>query len=71
MSKLSIAYNEGFNSKKYDNPYNPSTQEYNDFERGWCQRVKHGLPIIESPKVNTTETYKTNIIKAAPVIKRE
>ncbi len=40
MVGRSDAYKEGFRSKYCDNPYQIGTQEYNDFERGWSQKVK-------------------------------
>ena len=36
-------YEEGFTSKKYSNPYQAGTQAFNDFERGWVQRLKRNL----------------------------
>jgi len=38
-------YEEGFSSRKYANPYKPGTPEFNDFERGWVQRLKRNLPV--------------------------
>lgn len=39
---LSEAYRQGMRAKQYDNPYDRNTVEFNDFERGWSQRVKRG-----------------------------
>ncbi|WP_041394865.1 hypothetical protein [Photobacterium profundum] len=37
----SKAYEEGFRSGiVYNNPYHESTPEFDDFERGWVQRIK-------------------------------
>lgn len=44
-------YEEGFLSRKYENPYDAGTTEYDDFERGWVQRLKRNLPIDESGKI--------------------
>ncbi|CAM3881685.1 hypothetical protein [Rheinheimera salexigens] len=38
-------YEEGFLSIKYSNPYKIGTQAFNDFERGWVQRLKRNLPV--------------------------
>lgn len=48
MGVRTEAFEQGFNSKKYQNPYDPSTEEYDDFERGWTQRLKRGLHIQET-----------------------
>lgn len=41
MSSQSQAYEEGYCSGAYyRNPYPQGSQEYNDFERGWTQRLK-------------------------------
>lgn len=42
MKGTSKAYKEGFKSKANQNPYLINTQEFNDFERGWSQRIKRG-----------------------------
>lgn len=34
--KKSLRKNKG----KYKNPYEPGSNEYNDFERGWSQELK-------------------------------
>lgn len=36
---------EGFYSKSCANPYPPASTEYNEFERGWGQRIKRGYPV--------------------------
>ncbi|NOH82831.1 hypothetical protein [Vibrio sp. 03-59-1] len=38
----SKAYDEGLRSSTCCNPYNMGTAEFNDFERGWVQRIKRG-----------------------------
>ncbi|ODS04291.1 hypothetical protein [Vibrio scophthalmi] len=38
----SEAYREGMKAKTYENPYEPGTQQFNEFERGWSQRIKRG-----------------------------
>jgi hypothetical protein len=42
IKKNSVAYNKGFNSECYENPYKVGSDEYNDCERGWAQRIKRG-----------------------------
>jgi hypothetical protein len=45
------AYNKGFKSELYDNPYAIGSDEYNDCERGWAQRVKRGYRCVtKAPK---------------------
>jgi len=44
-------YEEGFSSKKYKNPYDAASLEYDDFERGWVQRLKRNMPIDYSGKI--------------------
>lgn len=34
------AYRKGYAAKHYENPYPRNSQEYNDFERGWSQKIK-------------------------------
>ncbi|OXX66193.1 hypothetical protein B9J84_15470 [Vibrio sp. V03_P4A6T147] len=34
------AYKKGYGAKHYENPYPRNSQEYNDFERGWSQKIK-------------------------------
>ena len=51
-------YEEGFLSRKYENPYDAGTTEYDDFERGWVQRLKRNLPIDESGKI---ESYSCDL----------
>lgn len=48
MGKCSEEYYQGFKSKSIQNPYTPGTEEFNEFERGWVQRQKRGLPIDET-----------------------
>ncbi|MGF1725670.1 hypothetical protein [Photobacterium nomapromontoriensis] len=39
----SKAYDEGANSVGvYSNPYSLNTAEFNDYERGWVQKIKSG-----------------------------
>ncbi|MDO6706767.1 hypothetical protein [Photobacterium sp. 1_MG-2023] len=41
MSSNREAYEGGFHfGPHYDNPYHPSSREFDDFERGWTQRLK-------------------------------
>lgn len=40
---LRDAYNKGFKSECYDNPYDVGTAEFNECERGWAQRIKRGF----------------------------
>lgn len=42
----SDAYRQGIESPSYDNPYKVGTSEYNDFERGWAQRVKRNYKCV-------------------------
>lgn len=48
METRSKEFYEGFHSKAYLNPYPPASNEYDEFERGWTQRLKRGLPIHET-----------------------
>jgi len=48
METRSKEFYEGFHSKAYLNPYPPASNEYDEFERGWTQRLKRGLPIYET-----------------------
>lgn len=48
METRSKEFYEGFHSKAYLNPYPPASNEYDEFERGWTQRLKRGLPILET-----------------------
>lgn len=45
MAKRSKEFYEGFNSKSCANPYPPASIEYNEFDRGWGQRVKRGYAV--------------------------
>lgn len=38
----SEAYNKGFKSEVYANPYSVGSKEYDECERGWAQRIKRG-----------------------------
>jgi len=44
MSQIgkSEAYIQGMKAKVYTNPYERGSQQHNDFERGWSQRIKRG-----------------------------
>lgn len=48
MGKRSAEFNEGFNSIKYLNLHTPGTFGFNEYERGWLQRLKRGLPVGEN-----------------------
>lgn len=48
MGARSNEFYEGFNSKSYDNPYQSASMEYNEFERGWTQRLKQGHPVSDT-----------------------
>lgn len=69
MIGTSKEYKEGFNSRANKNPYDVSTREYNDFERGWSQRVKRGgsyesAYTMESIKAKPLkETYRKSDIE--------
>ena len=56
MTGVSKAYKEGFNSKINANPYIINTNEHNDFERGWSQRVKRGRSYESAYPVENTKT---------------
>lgn len=45
-------YEEGFASKMYSNPYQWGTREFNDFERGWVQRLKRNIYVEVTWKDN-------------------
>lgn len=38
----SKAYNQGLKAKSYNNPFERGSDEFNDFECGWSQRIKRG-----------------------------
>ena len=65
MTKRSQAYREGFYSKKNENPYKIGTDEYNEFERGWTQKLKRnffvgfsGVTTCPEPKVVVREKVR-------------
>lgn len=54
----SEAYLEGMKAKAYENPYERGTKQFNDFERGWSQRLKRGgscASIIPKPCFEKSE----------------
>ena len=55
MKGTSKAYKEGFKSKANQNPYLINTQEFNDFERGWSQRIKRGYSCGFAYQINETQ----------------
>lgn len=57
----SKAYEEGFSSRKYLNPYSPGSSEFNEFERGWGQRVKRDLPVDPAFKIDIDELEQDTI----------
>lgn len=70
MGKRSAEYYQGFNSKSNQNPYTPGTEEFNEFERGWVQRLKQGLPIDELHREQTYHlTFAIKKNKPASVTK--
>jgi hypothetical protein len=54
----SEAYNKGFTSEYYDNPYAVGSDEYNECERGWAQRIKRGYRCKTSKKINKSKTFQ-------------
>jgi hypothetical protein len=54
----SEAYNKGFKTEQYNNPYPVGSNEYNECERGWAQRVKRGYPCKTSKIKNKSKTFK-------------
>lgn len=57
----SEAYDKGFKSECYENPYDVGSDEYNECERGWAQRIKRGYrcnPINSSNKKTKPKTFK-------------
>ncbi|USD36541.1 hypothetical protein [Ferrimonas sp. SCSIO 43195] len=61
----SKAYKEGFrafSSSTYKNPYNENTDEFDDYERGYFQRLKRS---------NCSETYSHDGWDIGPAPQRE
>jgi len=54
----SDAYNKGFKSECYDNPYAVGSDEYNDCERGWAQRIKRGYRCKTNSKKTNKKTFQ-------------
>lgn len=54
----SEAYDKGFKSERYENPYPVGSDEYNDCERGWAQRVKRGYLCIVGTKKKKQRTFQ-------------
>jgi len=52
------AYNKGFKSESYENPYAIGTDDYNECERGWAQRIKRGYRCNTSKKKNKQKTFQ-------------
>lgn len=52
------AYREGLKSVAYKNPYPINSDEYNDFERGWSQRVKSGFRCNSTIKNKKPSTFQ-------------
>ena len=61
VKKHSAAYDKGFNSECYENPYQVGSEEYDDCERGWAQRIKRGYrckSVNSSKKKFKQKTFK-------------
>jgi hypothetical protein len=61
IKKNSEAYDKGFKSECYENPYQVGSNEYNDCERGWAQRIKRGYrckPVNSSKQKHKQKTFK-------------
>ena len=57
----SEAYREGLKSVTYTNPHPINSVEYNDFERGWSQRVKSGFRcdhVADKTNLKKESTFK-------------
>jgi hypothetical protein len=52
------AYQKGFKSTLYDNPYSFGSHEYNECERGWSQRLRRGFRCISEPKKKKQRTFQ-------------
>jgi hypothetical protein len=57
------AYQRGFKSALYDNPYSFGSHEYNECERGWSQRLRRGFYCISEPKKKETKNISGDICK--------
>lgn len=51
------AYKQGYVAKHYENPYPRNSQEYNDFERGWSQKMKR-TRLAPEPKHYQKELFR-------------
>lgn len=72
MASNSKAYEAGFSSKKYENSYTPGSQDFNDFERGWIQRVKRNLPVESGCQVKIDDEEEQKVTKTPiPIIKQK
>lgn len=63
MASNSKAYEAGFSSRKYENPYTRGSQDFNDFERGWIQRVKRNLPVESGCQVEIYDEEAPKVTK--------
>lgn len=53
----SEAYKKGFTSEYYNNPYAVGSDEYDECERGWAQRIKMGYR-CQTIKKNKPKTFQ-------------
>ncbi len=63
------AYKQGYLAKHYRNPYPRNSTEFNDFERGWSQRIKSIRPAPPLKYYQNDQMAQSNVQASKPSCK--